>query len=214
MENMTRLFHVLELTRNQPQTGYMIWGGDVRLGNLAEHHYMVLMIAWQLGHMVQKVGAHIDLLKIFEFAAVHDIGELFGGDISMPYGKINPTAKKYAKMLEAENQRFISRFFGIFSRRFRLLSKEILSAVSDEARIVKIADYIEITHYKFFIGKFVAFDIGLVADKIRQMIEGISDEKARTCLRKFVDSWQKEMPKFSSYPSTIVKIFDHMKTVR
>lgn len=181
------------------------------MGNLAEHHYLVLMIAWQLAVLMRDAGARIDLEKVFEFAAVHDVGELFGGDISMPYARVNPQAKEYAKVFEAENQRFIGCYFGSFSKRFGALSDEIMDAESDEARIVKVADYLEVTHYKFFIGRFVQLDIDLVASKIKRMVAGMVDPIARTALKKFIIGWNAEMRALVSYPETIVNILDSKK---
>ena len=206
MNYLTKLFHLLEITRNQPQYGYAIWGGGVRMGNLAEHHYMVSMIAWQLASMVRTAGAHIDTAKVFEFASIHDLGELFGGDISMPYAKANPQAREYAKKFEAENHTYIAQFFGKHAEHFKSLSTEILDATSDEARIVKIADYIEVSHYKFFIGRFVVSDIELVATKIDGMIRGMKDHVARKELLRFVRNWKKDMVHATTYPETIRSI--------
>ena len=176
------------------------------MGNLAEHHYMVSMIAWQLASSVNSVGAKLDIAKVFEFASIHDIGELFGGDISMPYAKANPKAREYAKQFEAENHSYISKFFGGQSEHFKELSSEILDAESDEARIVKMADYIEVTHYKYFIGRFVQSDIDLVAQKIDKMISGMKDVIAKKELGTFVQEWKKEMSGLTNYPDTIHKI--------
>jgi 5'-deoxynucleotidase YfbR-like HD superfamily hydrolase len=206
MKHLTKLFHLLEITRNQPQYGYAIWGGNVRMGNLAEHHYMVAMIAWQLASAVNIAGAKLDIEKVFEFASVHDIGELFGGDISMPYAKANPKAREFAKKFEAENHSFISKFFGPQAKHFSELSAEILDADLDEARIVKMADYLEVTHYKFFIGKFIKEDVDLVADKLDKMILGMKDKIAKNELLSFVKDWKKEMNDSTSYTDTIHKI--------
>jgi 5'-deoxynucleotidase YfbR-like HD superfamily hydrolase len=206
MKNITNLIHLLEITRNQPQYGYAIWGGNVRMGNLAEHHYVVAMTAWQLAANVNSVGAKLNLQKVFEFALVHDIGELFGGDISMPYAKANPKAREFAKRFEAENHAYIGRFFGTQEARFKELSEEILDADSDEARIVKVADYMEVTHYKFFIGRFVKGDIDLIAKKLNDMIVGMKDEIAKKELLTFIEGWKKEMFETKSYPDTIHNI--------
>jgi len=206
MKHLTKLFHLLEITRNQPQYGYAIWGGGVRMGNLAEHHYMVSVIAWQLASSVNSVGAKLDIAKVFEFASIHDIGELFGGDISMPYAKANPKAREYAKKFEAENHSYIAKFFGDQSDHFKRLSAEILDAESDEAHIVKIADYIEVTHYKFFIGRFVQSDIELISEKMDKMISGMKDKIARKELTAFVKEWKKEMSGLTNYPDTIHRI--------
>ena len=176
------------------------------MGNLAEHHYMVSVIAWQLASSVNSVGAKLDIAKVFEFASIHDIGELFGGDISMPYAKANPKAREYAKKFEAENHSYIAKFFGDQSDHFKRLSAEILDAESDEAHIVKIADYIEVTHYKFFIGRFVQSDIELISEKMDKMISGMKDKIARKELTAFVKEWKKEMSGLTNYPDTIHRI--------
>lgn len=206
MKHLTNLFHILEITRNQPQYGYALWGGATRMGNLAEHHYMVAMIAWQLAANVNSAGAAIDMAKVLEFALIHDVGELFGGDIAMPYAKANPKAREFAKKFEAENHAYIAGFFGPEGKHFKALSDEILDADSNEARIVKVADYLEVTHYKFFMGNFVVSDVELVAGKLREKIEGMQNAVARKKLTDFVDEWKKEMLRSTSYRETIQEI--------
>jgi len=152
MNHLTNLFKLMELTRSQPQYGYALAGiQQDELSNLAEHHYLVTFIAWQLASQVKKAGAKIDVEKVLEFGLVHDLGELFGGDISMPYAKANPKARKHAKAFEEENQRFLSKFFGNQSEHFKELGHKILDAKSDEAIIAKIADPIA----KKELGKFI-----------------------------------------------------------
>jgi 5'-deoxynucleotidase YfbR-like HD superfamily hydrolase len=209
MKHLTKLIHVLEVTRMQPQYGYNLWGGDMRAGNLAEHHYMVAMIAWQLAASVNAIGAKINIQKVLEFALIHDVGELFGGDIAMPYAKANPKAREYAKKFEAENHAFIGKFFGSQEKNFRELSEEILDAQSDESRIVKIADYLEITHYKFFVNAFIKSDIDLVADKLTEKIDHIQDQVAKKELKKFIEVWKKEMNNSTDYRNTISTILDN-----
>src|SRR5262249_13704090 len=148
MENLTDLFRIMELTRLQPQYGYVV--RDIAtndLSNLAEHHYLVTFFAWQLASQLKNKGAKIDVLRVVESAMIHDLGEIFGGDISMPYAQVNPSARKHAKAFEAENQKFLSKFFGTEERHFMELGKDILDPKSDEALIAKVADYLEHPYY-------------------------------------------------------------------
>jgi 5'-deoxynucleotidase YfbR-like HD superfamily hydrolase len=206
MKNLTDLFHLLEITRNQPQYGYALWGGNMRLGNLAEHHYLVTMIAWQLACNVKSVGAVIDIKKVLEFCLIHDVGELFGGDIGMVYARANPKARGLAKKFEAANHEYISSFFGNQKKHFADLSAEILNADSDEARIAKIADYLEVTHYKFFVDIYVKSDIELVANKLEEMVTGMKDKVAIRKLGHFIRAWKKEMGRPKSFKDAILKI--------
>ena len=196
MEHLTRLFRVLELTRNQPQTGYVLAGIPTNeLSNLAEHHYLVTFIAWQLARSLNRAGAKIDITRVLEYTLIHDLGELLGGDISMPYAKINRAAYRKAKAFEEENQKFLSKFFGKEANYFRKISKEILDSKTDEGIVAKVADYIECTHYKFHQNKLVKEDLALALEKGHAYIKKIKDPIAREELGKFFKKWAKELPK-------------------
>ena len=186
----------MELTRSQPQYGYVLAGiQQDELSNLAEHHYLVTFIAWQLASQVKKVGAKIDIQKVLEFGLIHDLGELFGGDISMPYARANSKAREHAKAFEEENQRFLSKFFGNQSEHFKELGHEILDAKSDEAIIAKIADYIEVTHYKQYVKVFSKFDTDLIKPKLASVIEKMTDPIAKKELGKFINNWTDDITK-------------------
>jgi len=199
MDELVKLINLLEITRNQPQYGYASMGGNARLSNLAEHHYLVSMIGWQLADFGNAKGAKIDVGRVIKFSLLHDIGELFGGDIGMYYAKSNPQARKYAKQFEEENQRFISKFF-TNQNEILALTKEILDSASDEAHISKIADYLEVTHYKLFANEFhTEKDLELVSPKIHEKIEKIQDEVAKRELHLFIDGWTKKMREYHSF---------------
>lgn len=194
MDNLSDLFKIIELTRSQPQTGYTLAGiKKNELSNLAEHHYLVAFIAWQLASVIKSEGINIDLAKVLEFALMHDLGELFGGDIAMPYAKANPKARELAKAFEAENQSFLSKFFGSRKDYFNALSKEIMDAKSDEALIAKVADYVECVHYKIYIGAFSKFDADLTKPKLDQLISRVSEPAAKLLLGQFADKWVEEL---------------------
>jgi len=196
MEHLTKLFRVLELTRNQPQTGYVLAGIPTNeLSNLAEHHYLVTFIAWQLARNLNRAGAKINVQKVLEYTLIHDLGELFGGDISMPYAKANRAAYRKAKAFEEENQKFLSKFFGKEANYFRKTSKEISDTKTDEGVVAKVADYIECTHYKFHQNKLVKEDLALALEKGHTYIKKIKDPITREQLGKFFKKWAKELPK-------------------
>ncbi len=196
MEHLTNLFKLMELSRSQPLYGYVLAGiKQDDLSNLAEHHYLVTFIAWQLACQVNKSGAKIDIQKVLEFGLIHDIGELFGGDISMPYARSNPKAKEYAKAFELENQKFLAKFFGSESEHFKNLGYEILDAKSDEAIIAKISDYIEHIHYKQYLKNLLKFDTDLAKPKMLSMIAKMTDPIAKKELNKFIDNWVDDITK-------------------
>jgi 5'-deoxynucleotidase YfbR-like HD superfamily hydrolase len=194
MNSLTTLFRLLEVTRAQTQYGYALSGvPKADLSDLAQHHYLVTMITWQLARMAMQAGGKVDLAKALEFGLIHDLGELFGGDISMPYAKANPAAKKFAKQFEEENQRFLSQYFADDAEHFKELSKEIMDAHSDEALISKIADYMEVTHYKAYIGRQTPDDVTMMRKKIAEKLDKISDPVTKKTIGNFAEQWAQEM---------------------
>jgi len=83
----------------------------------------------------------------------------------------------------------LSKFFGNQSDYFKELGREILNAKSDECIIAKIADYIEVTHYKQYVKVFSKFDTDLVKPKLMEMIGKMKDPIAKRELNKFIKSW-------------------------
>ncbi len=194
MKHLTKLFTLLEITRSQPQYGYALAGiKKDDLSDLAQHHYLVTFIAWQIARNLKGKGAAINVEKVLEFALIHDLGELFGGDIAMPYARANPKARKLAKAIEAENQKFLASFFGPESKYFNKLAAEILDVTSDEGIIAKVADYVEVTHYKKYIGKFSKGDVAMAYNALQKKIAKMKDKIAKRELELFIIDWKKQL---------------------
>lgn len=196
MSKYTNLFKFIELTRSQPQYGYALSGMRPQdLSNLAEHHYLVTFITWQLCRMLKKEGIEIDMAQALEYSLVHDLGELFGGDIAMPYARINPAAKEKAKAFEAENQKFITGMFGEDEKEYILnLFAEDRESTNLESVVAKIADYIEVTHFKDYMKMFTADDVVLVKGALSSRIAGLQDPKAKDVLMSFIEEWSGSLP--------------------
>jgi len=206
MEHLTKLFKLVELTRSQPQTGYVLAGIKTdELSNLAEHHYLVTFIAWQLARAANRAGAKLSIEKVLEYAMVHDLGELLGGDISSFYAKANRTAYRAAKAFEAENHKYLSKFFGTDAKHFRGLAKEIMDAKTDEALYAKAADFVECTHYKLFVRGLVGRDLALAREKLQSYGKKVKDPVARGQLEKFLGSWIRELPTGSTLDDMLVQ---------
>lgn len=198
MDKIIELINLLEITRAQPQYGYAVAGGNGRIGNLAEHHYLVAMIGWQIADALNKKGSDLDIAKILKFCLVHDIGEMFGGDIGMYYAKANPKAYQLAKQFEKENQQFMSSYFNN-EEEVKKLAEEVLDSQSDECHIAKIADYLEVTHYKLFNGQLKKDDIELIVPKLIEKANKMADTAARKTLTEFIEVWKKKMSAYNSF---------------
>ena len=195
MKQLINLFNLIEHTRSMPQYGYVLSGiKQNELSNLAEHHYLVSFIGWQLALCVQEKGAKINIQKVLEFCIIHDLGELFGGDIAMPYAKVNPKARECAKAFEAENHKYLSSFFGSQKDYFQKLANEIFDTQSDESIIAKLADYIELTHYKKYVDAYHESDLILIKEKLLSKIEKIVDPISKNTLRQLIMEWLSKFP--------------------
>jgi len=194
MNHLAKLFQLLELTRSQPQYGYALAGiPKAELSDLAQHHYLVTIIAWHITRVLNSKGANLDVGKVLEFAMIHDLGELFGGDISMPYAKANPKARQLAKAFEEENQKYLAKFFGDDRNYIEKLGKEILDASIDEALVAKLADYIECTHFKSYVGKLTKGDITMANQKMKIIAGKINNEVCKTNAINLVESWSNQL---------------------
>ncbi len=190
------LFKIIELTRAQSQYGYIL-GGTKRwqLSNLAEHHYLVTFIAWQLTELIKAQGGKIDQMKVMELSMVHDLGEIFGGDIGMPYARRNPKAKELARKFEEENAFFLSQYFLGSENKFKDLWREATDANSDEGYITKIADLVECFAFKFYMNDLTKVDMVLAKERLPKTVAKIKDKNSRKAMEKVIKSFFKDFSK-------------------
>ncbi len=194
MNHLTKLFRFLQLTRAQNQYGYIL--SEIPksdLSDLAQHHYLVTAFAWQLGRYVQRQGHTINMERVLEICIMHDLGEVFGGDIAMPYAKANPAANKLAKEFEAENLRFIGTLFGDDQAHFSELTKEAATYTSAEGVVAKIADYVECTHYKLYMRRLTPGDVDMIIQRLHDIVNKLEDTALATTLHDFLDMWKQEV---------------------
>ena len=90
---------------------------------------------------------------------------------------------------------FLSKFFDSEAGHYKELSKEILDAHSDECVIAKIADYLELMHFMFYLKNFSNETISGLEEAIRGKIEGIKDEIAKKELNEFMTNWAQDFAK-------------------
>jgi len=200
MENFSRLFKLLETTRSMPQTGYALVGIEKgQLSDLAQHQYLVTMIAWQLARGANRSGAKLDVLKVMELAMVHDLGELFGSDIAMPYARVNKRAKKFAMAFESENHKFLVKFFGDDKKYLTWLFAEIMNQKTDEGLVAKLADDLESAHYRLYMKKMDKKDFAINQERLDSYLKKVKGKELKNYLSKFLKLWQKEF--FVNYDS-------------
>jgi 5'-deoxynucleotidase YfbR-like HD superfamily hydrolase len=194
MDHLAKLFRLVQTTRSIPLYGYALSEiSKADIPDLAQHQYLVTFISWQLARHLKRAGANISVEKVMEFALIHDLGELFGGDIAMPYARANKKAKKLATAFELENQRFLSRFFGPDKTHFLKLANEIKDAKSDEAMVAKFADYMEVTHEKLFARRLAPGDLVMAKNKMGKFLAKLKDPIAKKEMDGLTKAWLAEL---------------------
>ncbi len=193
-KEIAKLVRLAELTRGMPMTGYVLGGiPKHELSDLSQHHYLVTFIAWILSLHIEKRGGKVDTRKTLELCLIHDLGELLGGDIAMPYARANTKAKELAKAFEEENGRFLTNLFYDEKDRIEDLIKESHEPTSDEAIIMKVADYIEVTHFKLYVKRLTEGDLMLAERAIERRLEKVKDEVVKKELKEIVKNWRGEL---------------------
>lgn len=113
---------------------------------VAEHSFYVAIIARTLCDVVDEKG--ISILEVVEKALIHDIEEMFTGDIIQPFKYYDTNLKK---LIDKINENMVQKSFeGLPSEladHFRLLWLDYHRKDKLENKIVKIADRLSLVAY-------------------------------------------------------------------
>lgn len=91
MKNLVNFFHKIGKLKEMPRRGWVI--NDIKNGeSIAEHIFRASLMAWILGK--KKRGLKIE--RVLKMALIHDICEIYAGDIT-PYDSILPRNAKQRK---------------------------------------------------------------------------------------------------------------------
>lgn len=194
MKDIQKLIALLELTREQPQYGYLTVGVPLHeTSNLAEHHFLVTWIGLLLSKLINQQGPKVNEQRVVELCLMHDLGELFGGDVCAPLSRKYPELKKAAQQMEDRNFQFLvskARTAGL-DLWLEGLWKEEGERQSLEAVIAKIADLMETCYFLEHRSRHAvhASKEGFFEKYIRPLGEKISDPEVRAQVEKFFDSY-------------------------
>ncbi len=145
MKNLLKLLSVLQLTKEQPCTGYLAAG--VRLhetASLAEHHYTTTLNAYFVLQRIKKAGGTINERKVLLMLLVHDLPEVFGGDISAPLNRKYPDLREYKNKIGERAIDMMAEFLETEEAlEFKKLHQELDSYATDESIVAKIFDQMD-----------------------------------------------------------------------
>lgn len=203
MSALVKLMSILQLTKEMPLTGYLPAGIKLsETATLAEHHYTASLNAFLLGQKIVRAGGIIDTVKLVQMTMVHDLGELFGGDIAGPLNRKYPDLREYKDKIAERAIDLLSSYLGEEKNKFKELYDEFEHGTTDEAIVGKLMDQMDHQfflehnncHLKYFSGdedyrdKFTENHVFALVDKIR---DPISKEVAK----KLVDAFRKDFYK-------------------
>jgi 5'-deoxynucleotidase YfbR-like HD superfamily hydrolase len=213
MKKLVKLLSILQLTKEQPLTGYLAAGISIHeLPSLAEHQYTSALIGYFLVRKIKKAGGTIDERKLILMLLFHDLGELFGGDVAAPLSRKYPDLKVHKDKIGERTIELLSQFMDEDIRDdFSKLIEESEKGMSDEKIVSKIIDQID--HQFFFEhhnyeGK---SDYGIedhrssfIRNHIVAKTKQIKDPITRDVVNEFLDSFLLHFYKRGFQPQTLL----------
>ncbi|MEK7623694.1 MAG: HD domain-containing protein [Patescibacteria group bacterium] len=195
MNNLLKLITLLQITREQPLTGWFIAGiKRSEVPTLAEHHYTATLIGWLLAQKIKDAGGKINERKIVLMLLIHDLNELFGGDISGPLNRKYPDLREYKNKIGHRAIQLLSSFMDSpTEKQIHVLWKEMEDGVSDESVVVKIVDQMDhqmyMEHYNYTTKttpKERDYRPQFIQEHIYKLAERIGDQKTKKVMDDFL----------------------------
>ncbi len=200
MKKAIKLLSLLQLTKEQPLTGYVIAGIKLHeLPSLAEHHYTAALAGYILCEKILKADGLIDKHKVLLMLLFHDLSELFGGDISGPLNRKYPDLRKHKNLIGERAIELLSEYLDIETRDYFIsLFSEMDEAKTDEVIVVKIIDQMDHQFYlehNNFRGKYNPgtqdYRPIFFREHIERLTLSIKDTNTRKVMNDFLETFKK-----------------------
>lgn len=198
MKNLLKLLSVLQITKEQPCTGYLAAGvRSSEAPSLAEHHYTATLNSYFVLQKIKKAGGIIDERKVMLMLLIHDLPELFGGDIAAPLNRKYPDLREYKNKIGERAIDMMAEFLeGDEAEEFKKLHRELDSYTTDESVVAKIFDQMD---HQFFLehlnyhNKYNRdkedYRTSFVKNHILSLPEKIKDEKTKKVMTDFLQEF-------------------------
>jgi len=150
MNKLLKLLSILQLTKEQPVSGYLVAGvKHAELPNLADHHYNCILISYFLAQKIKDRGIQIDERKLMLLLMFHDLSELFGGDVAAPLNRKYPDLKIHKDKIGDRAMEMLAELAeGSAGAEMKQNYWEFENEDSDERWLAKIIDQMD--HMLFF----------------------------------------------------------------
>jgi len=200
MKDLLKLFSILQLTKEQPETGYLVAGIKLNeTASLAEHHYTCTLMAYLIAQKIKKTKVKFNERKLILMLLIHDLGELFGGDISAPLSRKFPDLREHKDKIGERAIELLSSYLDTESQQdFTKLYQEFETGTSDEKWVGKVIDQID---HQFFLEhhnykqKYCPGDsdyrVNFIKDHIYKLTAKIQNEKIKKVMNDFLEEFEK-----------------------
>lgn len=150
MQNLIKLLSILQLTKEQPLSGYLTAGIKLHeTATLAGHHYTATLMVWLLGRKIKQAGGKLNERKVILMIMIHDLSEIFGGDIAGPLNRKYPELREYKDKIGDCAIGVLTDYLDPQTKaEWHELWQEMKEANTDEAMVVKICDQMD---HQFFL---------------------------------------------------------------
>lgn len=199
MKDLLKLFSILQLTKEQPETGYLVAGIKLHeTASLAEHHYTCVLMAYFIAQEIKKTKVKFNERKLILMLLVHDLGELFGGDISSPLSRKFPDLREHKDKIGNRAIELLSSYLNNESQQdFIKLYQEFETDTSDEKWVGKIIDQID---HQFFLEhhnykqKYCPgnsdYRVNFIKNHIYKLADKIQNEKIKETMKEFLEEFE------------------------
>lgn len=202
MTNLLKLFSLIQLTKEQPVSGYVIGGLKIQeVPSLAEHHYTATLMAYFMTQSITNAGGEINQNKVVAMTLIHDLSELFGGDIAGPLNRKYPDLREYKDRIGDRAVDVLCEFMDASSEEeFRDLFEEMKIGTSDEAIVTKIIDQMDhqffLEHHNFkskYDPGYNDYRPGFFDEHIMPLTSKISDKNTKDVMNRFLKKFKDKM---------------------
>jgi 5'-deoxynucleotidase YfbR-like HD superfamily hydrolase len=199
MRNLIKLLSVLQLTKDQPLTGYISSGIKLHEApTLAEHHYTTVLAGYFLTQKIKQGGGKIDERKVILMTMVHDLPELFGGDISAPLNRKYPDLREYKNKIGERAIEMLGSYMDPATQdEFKSLQHELDKGETDEAIVAKILDQMDHQLFLEYHNHKLKYNPGshdyrpdFFENHIIKLAEKISNEKTKKVVIDFLTEFK------------------------
>lgn len=200
MNNLLKFLSLVQLTKDQPLSGYLLAGIKLHeTTTLAGHHYTAALAGWLIAAKIKASGGEINERKVVLMLLIHDLSELFGGDIAGPLNRKYPDLRQHKDLIGERTITLLTNYLGAEpGRAFLALWRELEEGETDEAVVVKIIDqmdhqlFLEYHNYKI---RCATGDNDyrplFINDHVFSLTEKIKDQKTKKVLENFLNEFKR-----------------------